>query len=65
MINGGYVNLESEFTYETVRGLMARGQHVRSTLGVYGGYQAVLRDAETGVYYGASEGRRDGAAAGY
>jgi gamma-glutamyltranspeptidase/glutathione hydrolase len=65
MTNGGYVNLESEFTYETVRGLMARGHQVRSTLGVYGGYQAILRDSETGVYYGASEGRKDGAAAGY
>ena len=65
MTNGGYVNLESEFTYETVRGLMARGHRVRSTLGVYGGYQAILRDPETGVYYGASEGRKDGAAAGY
>src|SRR6516162_1259328 len=65
MTNGGYVNLESEFTYETLRGLMARGHRVRSALGVYGGYQAILRDPETGVYYGASEGRKDGAAAGY
>jgi gamma-glutamyltranspeptidase / glutathione hydrolase len=65
MTEGGYVNLESEFSYETVRGLMTRGHRVRSALDVYGGYQAILRDTETGVYYGASEGRKDGAAAGY
>jgi len=44
---------------------MARGHRVRSALGVYGGDQAILRDPENGVYYGASEGRKDGAAAGY
>jgi gamma-glutamyltranspeptidase/glutathione hydrolase len=65
MTEGGYVNLESEFPYETVRGLIARGHRVRSAFGVYGGYQAILRDPETGVYYGASESRKDGAAAGY
>jgi gamma-glutamyltranspeptidase/glutathione hydrolase len=65
MTEGGYVNLESQFSRETVRGLMARGHRLRSALDVYGGYQAILRDAETGVYYGASEGRKDGAAAGY
>ena len=34
-------------------------------LGPYGGYQAIKRDPETGVYYGASESRKDGQAAGY
>ena len=33
--------------------------------GPYGGYQAIMRDPETGVYYGASESRKDGQAAGY
>lgn len=28
-------------------------------------YQAILRDPGTGVYYGASESRKDGQAAGY
>ena len=65
MTAGGWVSLESGFSYETVRGLMTRGHRVRSAMGVYGGYQAILRDLETGVYYGASEGRKDGAAAGY
>jgi gamma-glutamyltranspeptidase/glutathione hydrolase len=33
--------------------------------GYYGGYQAILFDAEKGVYFGASESRKDGQAAGY
>jgi len=33
--------------------------------GPYGGYQAIMRDPATGVYYGASESRKDGQAAGY
>ena len=33
--------------------------------GFSGGYQAIYRDAEQGVYYGASEVRKDGNAAGY
>jgi len=33
--------------------------------GGFGGYQAILRDAGNGVYYGASESRKDGQAAGY
>ena len=65
MTAGGWVSLESGFSYEAVRGLMRRGHRIRSAIGVYGGYQAILRDLETGVYYGASEGRKDGAAAGY
>ena len=65
MTAGGRVSLESGFSYEAVWGLMTRGHRVRSAIGVYGGYQAILRDLETGVYYGASEGRKDGAAAGY
>ena len=65
MTAGGWVSLESGFSYEAVRGLLTRGHRVRSAIGVYGGYQAILRDPETGVYFGASEARKDGAAAGY
>jgi gamma-glutamyltranspeptidase/glutathione hydrolase len=32
---------------------------------VFGGYQAVLKDPETGVYWGATEMRKDGTVAGY
>ena len=65
MRDGGVVQLESGFPYETVRALMDKGHHVEWALGPYGGYQAILRDPETGVYYGASESRKDGQAAGY
>jgi len=44
---------------------MDKGHHVEWALGPYGGYQAIKRDPKTGVYYGASESRKDGQAAGY
>jgi gamma-glutamyltranspeptidase/glutathione hydrolase len=65
MSDGGVVQLESGFPYESVRALMNLGHHVEWALGPYGGYQAIKRDPETGVYYGASESRKDGQAAGY
>lgn len=65
MTNGGTVLLESGFDYETIRALMFRGHKVGYSLGSYGGYQAIMWDEENGVYYGASESRKDGQAAGY
>ncbi|HZF97345.1 MAG TPA: gamma-glutamyltransferase [Pseudoxanthomonas sp.] len=65
MSDGGVVQLESGFPYETVRELMRLGHRVEWALGPYGGYQAIARDPESGVYYGASESRKDGQAAGY
>ncbi len=65
MLDGGEVNLESGFAYEAVRALMRKGHKVSFADGPYGGYQAILRDPQTGVYYGASESRKDGQAAGY
>lgn len=65
MTDGGEVNLESGFSYETIRELMRKGHRIVFADGPYGGYQAILRDPATGVYYGASESRKDGQAAGY
>ena len=65
MEDGGVVNLETGFGYDVIRGLMARGHNVQFARGPYGGYQAIKRDLETGVYYGASESRKDGQAAGW
>ena len=65
MTDGGEVNLESGFSYETIRELMRKGHRVIFADGPYGGYQAIMRDPATGVYYGASESRKDGQAAGY
>jgi gamma-glutamyltranspeptidase/glutathione hydrolase len=65
MTDGGVVALENGFSPETVRGLLQLGHEVRTDLGGYGGYQAIYRDHENGVYIGASESRKDGHAAGY
>jgi len=65
MTDGGVVNLESGIPLESIRELMKRGHHIQSSNGGYGGYQAIMWDKENGVYYGASESRKDGHAAGY
>lgn len=63
--DGGKLYLESGFDAATVRALLQMGHQVGSTVGPYGGYQAILRDPSSGVYFGASESRKDGQAAGY
>lgn len=65
MQTGGIVNLESGFSYSTIQALMRMGHTIEFADGPYGGYQAIMRDPETGMYYGASESRKDGQAAGY
>ncbi|HKJ16980.1 MAG TPA: gamma-glutamyltransferase, partial [Xanthomonadales bacterium] len=65
MSDGGILNLETGFDYEVIRDLEARRHSVEFARGPYGGYQAVMRDHEKGVYVGASESRKDGQAAGY
>ena len=65
MTDGGWIDLESGFPYETVRELMQKGHSVRFANGPYGGYQAIGWDAKNRVYVGASESRKDGQAAGY
>ena len=65
MTEGGTVVLENGFPYETIRDLVGRGHAVGWAVGPYGGYQAILFDSEQKVYYGASESRKDGQAAGY
>ncbi|MBO9766422.1 MULTISPECIES: gamma-glutamyltransferase [Xanthomonas] len=65
MSDGGEVNLETGFSYDTIRALMRKGHRVIFADGPYGGYQAIARNPASGVYYGASESRKDGQAAGY
>ena len=65
MTNGGVVNLESGIDYAVIRELMGRGHRIQWSRGPFGGYQAIMLDEEQGVYYGASESRKDGHAAGY
>ena len=64
MINGGILNLETGYPYETIRQLMRMGHEIQYANGPYGGYQAIHR-APNGVYWGATETRKDGHAAGY
>lgn len=60
----GEILIESGFDFEEVRKLMDRGHKVGFG-GYYGGYQAIMYDAKRQVYFGASESRKDGQAAGY
>ena len=62
----GTIYLESGFSFETIRTLMQWGHYISYQLpGNYGGYQCIRYDAEHKVYYGASDARKDGMAAGY
>ncbi len=65
MSNGGNLYLEHGFDYEVIRGLMEKGHKVGWINGAYGGYQAIHWDDVNKVYFGASESRKDGQAAGY
>ena len=65
MSDGGEVDLETGFPYETVRELMRKGHSVRFSNGPYGGYQAIMVNPQGPGYIGASESRKDGQAAGY
>jgi gamma-glutamyltranspeptidase/glutathione hydrolase len=66
MTDGGTSNLEDGFSEETLAGLRKLGHHLGQTsTGAFGGYQAIRWDAANKVYYGATESRKDGLAAGY
>ncbi|OEJ99476.1 gamma-glutamyltransferase [Roseivirga misakiensis] len=65
MTNGGTLNLESGFSYQTIRELRKLGHRLGTGVGIYGGYQAIGFDWKSKVYSGASESRKDGQAAGY
>jgi len=65
MTDGGKIEVETGVPASVVAELKRRGHQVDYVTGAYGGYQAILRDPATGVYWGASEFRKDGQAAGY
>ena len=65
MTDGGEIVLENGYSPEVVKALQAKGHKVTvANDGDFGGYQAILRN-DQGVYFGASESRKDGAAQGY
>lgn len=61
--NVGETYVESGFQYDVLRDLMNKGHRIHMGSGIYGGYQAIM--FKDGVFYGASESRKDGQAAGY
>lgn len=63
----GTLHVEPGISNETIAALRAKGHNVeRVDDGImFGGYQAIARDPETGVYRGATEMRKDGQALGY
>ena len=65
MTDGGTVYLESGIPESVRAELRAMGHDIGIRKTVYGGYQAILKNDVQGVYYGASESRKDGQAAGY
>jgi len=65
MSDGGIMMLESGIRTEVIQKLMTMGHKIQWNLGQYGGYQAIMWDEKNKVYYGASESRKDGQAAGY
>jgi len=65
MRDGGSLRIEAELGAEVIAELRQRGHRLeRQPTGQYGGYQAIWRDAESGVYCGATESRKDGVALG-
>ncbi len=65
MTDGGEVALESGFDANVIEKLVRLGHKIGSRTGLFGGYQAVMKDSQHGVWVGASESRKDGHAAGY
>jgi gamma-glutamyltranspeptidase/glutathione hydrolase len=65
MTDGGTVYLESGIPADVREELRAMGHDISDGRASMGGYQAIMRDDLRGVYFGASESRKDGQAAGY
>lgn len=65
MKDGGEVAIESGVSADVIAELEKRGHVISKKRGLFGGYQAVMRDLIHGTWVGASESRKDGHAAGY
>jgi len=65
MTTGGVLHLESGVPAQVRRDLARMGHRVVEAVGLFGGYEAVMRDPATGVLAGATESRKDGCAMGY
>jgi gamma-glutamyltranspeptidase/glutathione hydrolase len=66
MTDGGVLHIEDGLPPAVLEELKRRGHKLESEpVGAYGGYQAIWRDPQTGMYAGATEKRKDGCAAGW
>lgn len=63
MLDGGTLSIERGFGSEIEDELTNKGHQLKYEKGIFGGYQAIM--LKNGIYYGASETRKDGQAAGY
>ena len=63
MIDGGTLSIEKGFGKSIEDELATKGHTIKYESGIFGGYQAIM--LKNSVYYGASETRKDGQAAGY
>ena len=63
MLDGGSLSLETGFGTAIEEALKEKGHKLQYQKGIFGGYQAIM--IEDGVYFGASESRKDGQASGY
>ena len=63
MKDGGTLSIERGFGDEIEKQLAKKGHNIKYEKGIFGGYQAIM--LKDGVYYGASETRKDGQASGY
>jgi gamma-glutamyltranspeptidase/glutathione hydrolase len=59
------VAFESGLSPLVIRELASMGHRIVSEVGTYGGYQAIMRDLESGAYLAGSDHRKDGLAIGY
>ena len=63
MTSGGTLSLEKGFGEDIEQALKKMGHNIKYEKGIFGGYQAIM--LKDGVYFGASESRKDGQASGY
>ena len=63
MLDGGSLSLETGFGIAIEEALKKKGHNLIYQKGIFGGYQAIM--IKDGVYFGASESRKDGQASGY
>ncbi len=63
MLDGGSLSLETGFGIAIEEALKKKGHKLQYQKGIFGGYQAIM--IKDGVYFGASESRKDGQASGY